>query len=52
MLAIKTNLQLYNRNGKVIMNDEYNLLNGVVAYVIVLSQNLLEETGIPRVNSR
>ena len=25
MLAIKTNLQLYKRNGKVIMNDEYNL---------------------------
>jgi hypothetical protein len=51
MLAIKTNLQFYKRIGKVIMN-EYNLLNGVVAYVIVLPQNLLEETGIPRANSR
>jgi len=51
MLAIKTNLQLYKRNGKVIMNDENNLMKGVVAYFMVLPQKLSEETGKPRANS-
>jgi hypothetical protein len=52
MLAIKTNLQLYKRNGKLIMNDDYNLTKGVVACFMVLPQNLPEETGKPRANSR
>jgi len=52
MLAIKTNLQLYKRNGKVIMNDECNLTKGVVAYFMALSQNLPEETGKRRARSR
>jgi len=52
MLAIKTNLQLRKRNGKVMVNDVYNLMKGVVAYFIVLHQNLPEETGKPRANSR
>jgi hypothetical protein len=34
------------------MNDEYNLKKGVVACFMVLPQNLLEETGKPRANSR
>jgi hypothetical protein len=52
MSAIETNLQLYKRNAKLITNDEYNLKKGVVAYFKVLPQNLLEETGKPRANSR
>jgi hypothetical protein len=52
MLAIETNLQLYKRNGKFITNDEYHLKKGVVAYFMVLPQNLLEETGKPGADSR
>jgi len=52
MLAIETNLQLYKRSGKLITNDECNLKKGVVAYFVVLPQNLLEVTGKPRANSR
>ena len=36
MLAIRTNLQLYKRNGKVIINDEYNLKKGIMAYFMVI----------------
>jgi hypothetical protein len=52
MLAIKTNMQLYKRNGTVIMNEEYNLTKGVLAYFMVPPQNLSEESGKPRANSR